>query len=113
MNDLILCVTLSQLANTQIGIVKVVSNTKYSEIPSTPTCMCRKCSWLYSAVNWYVLLLESNDDHITIETMKVITVVIRATRLTREICAGVDSLIGANIIAPTRGISNSAVSIIN
>lgn len=47
-----------------------------------------------------------------IEMMKVTTVVKRATRLTREICAGVDSDIGAKINAPSNGIIISAVSII-
>lgn len=106
-----LCLTLSQLASTQIGNVNVVSSTKYSDSPSTPICMCRKLSWLYSAVNWYVLLLESNSPHMIIDTMNVTTVVNRATRLTREICKGVDSLIGAKIKAPNNGIRISAVSI--
>ena len=33
-----LCFTLSQLAKIQIGIVNVVSNTKYSDNPSIPMC---------------------------------------------------------------------------
>ena len=48
-----------------------------------------------------------------IDNMKVATVVRSAIRLTREICNGVDSLIGARVRAPSKGISISPVSIIN
>lgn len=107
-----LCVTLSQLATTQIGNVNVVSNTKYNDRPSTPMCMCRKLSVLYSTVNWYWLEFESNSPHIIIDSANVTTVVSRATRLIREICCGVDSVIGARVSAPSKGISSRAVSIL-
>ena len=46
-----------------------------------------------------------------IDTMNVTTVVRSATRLTRDICNGVDSFIGAKIKAPNSGIRISAVNI--
>ena len=48
-----------------------------------------------------------------IDSMKVATVANSAIRLTREICNGVDSLIGAKVSAPNKGISRSPVSIMN
>lgn len=48
-----------------------------------------------------------------IESIKVATVVRSAICLTRDICNGVDSLIGARVRAPSKGISISPVSIIN
>ena len=103
---------LLQLLKIQIGVMKVVSSTKYSEIPSIPMWKWQKLKLLNSCTNWNCDALLSNSPHNTIETKKFTIDVTRAIRFIRESPASVPSAIGSRANAPTRGINNSAVSIV-
>ena len=102
-----------QLLRIQIGVINVVSSTKYSEIPSTPMWKWQKLRLANSCTNWYCVALLSNSPHSTIDTKKLIIEVIRAIRFIRESPTAVPSVIGSNARDPRSGISNRAVSMRN
>ena len=41
-----------QLDKIHKGVINVVNNTKYREIPSTPTWKWQNLNWLNSLINW-------------------------------------------------------------
>lgn len=105
---------LSQLDRIQIGVINVVSRTKYREIPSIPICRWQKVTWLArnSCVNWYSLVLESNSPHSTIEIIKFSSDTPRATRFILDPEWGLVFVIGTSAITPASGTASSDVSII-
>lgn len=110
MNAFRLCCTFSQLARIQNGSVKVVSSTKYSEIPSTPNRSEKKPGCDSSDTNWYPMNDESNSPHMTIDSTNVNTVNSSVTFLIRDKSAGVVSCIGATTRDPIMGSAKIVVS---
>jgi hypothetical protein len=113
MYDFTLCCTLSQLARMQKGRVNVVRITKYTDRPSTPNRSDRNPGCVSSETNWYPPKLESNCPHMITDRNQVISVVISATRLTRDRSAAVVSCIVVSVRAPRMGREISVVSMLN
>ena len=63
------------------GMMKVVSITKRTEIPSTPILYCRPSSQSRSSTNWKPVFRGSNCARMKSETRKVATVAISASHL--------------------------------
>ena len=61
-----------QLLNIQIGVINVVNNTKYNEIPSIPILKWNWVKKLNSSTNWYSLVNESNFIQIKIDINRFI-----------------------------------------
>ena len=106
-----LCRTFSQLAKIHIGIVKVVSNTKYKDNPSIPILKWQKLSWINSAVNWYWLELLSNSPHSTNDTTKLSKVINKATFFIRDSSTADPPCIGLKANTPKIGMISNDVSI--
>lgn len=107
------CLMLSQLDRIQIGVMNVVSSTKYRLIPSIPMCRWQKVTWSEknSCVNWYWLVPESNSPHSTIDTTKFSREVPSAIRFIVDAECSFILLIGDSMKAPIRGIIRSSPSI--
>ena len=61
-----------QLDKIHKGVINVVNNTKYKDIPSIPKLNWQKFNWLNSDINWYWVLFESNKYHKNNDTKKLI-----------------------------------------
>ena len=103
---------LSQLDRIQIGVISVVSRTKYRLIPSIPRLKWQKLRVLNSCTNWYCTELESNSPHSTIDRIKFTIDVIRAICFISVTLVDDSSLIGRRISEPIIGIKSRADSIV-
>ena len=78
-----LCFKDVQFDNNEIGIIIVVSKTKYIDRPSTPKYKLNELISWYSCTNWNWLLLKSKRANMIKETSKVKTDVFNAADLRR------------------------------
>ena len=94
-----------------IGVIKVVNNTNYNEIPSTPKFIWQKFNWLNSDTNWNWVVVESNSYHKNKDMKKLIKEVVNAIIFIWFLLSNVLD-IGNIIKEPIKGINSNNVNIV-